>query len=706
VVESATPPPLRDRPFEKSDDGPELAGARQRVHRSERRALDRALALRDEAARLVVVAEEQAARNSDEATAEAAELRCAARAEVDVAPAGPVPEVSAGGDVGGAPGSNRPVAEAVLGGARAEADATLAGARAEAERLVEAAGERAGGPPVGPGPAGDEVAGDVQALVALVEPVEAEGGVIAAELTAVRDDLETDERTATPEASSPALRRWAGPLAVASIVSLAAVMRVWDLGAVGFNTDEAVYAGQAASIAGDATLSPFFPIFRAHPLLFQTIVSLVYLVGGTDDTSGRLVSAAVGVVTVWLAYLTGSLLYGRRAGVAGALVLAVMPYHVIVTRQVLLDGTLAMFASLTLYMLAKFATTGRRTWLLASGAAMGLTFLSKEIGFVWFASIFAFLALAPALRVRLRDLAMASVAFVIVALPYPLSLVFAGRSDTGQSFLAWQLFRRPNHDWKFYAEVVPPALGWSAVGCAVLAVVLLRSRRTWRETLLLAWIAVPTAFFLLWPVKGFQYLLPIAMPTALLAGRFLAAISRGEVNVVKRIGRPPVVGAVALALVVGSLAIPTMQRIQPDESGTFLAGTGGVVGGREAGTWVRANVPAGAQMLALGPSMANIIQFYGERRVYGLAVSPNPLHRNPTYTPVVNPDLQIRRNEIQYLVWDSYSASRSPFFAEHLLRYAERYHGRIVHTETVTATGNDGEPAEQAVIVIYEVRPT
>ena len=40
----------------------------------------------------------------------------------------------------------------------------------------------------------------------------------------------------------------------------------------------------------------------------------------------------------------------------------------------------------------------------------------------------------------------------------------------------------------------------------------LRRRNSWRETLLLSWIAAPVVFFELWPGKGFQYLLPIVAP--------------------------------------------------------------------------------------------------------------------------------------------------------------------------------------------------
>ena len=106
-------------------------------------------------------------------------------------------------------------------------------------------------------------------------------------------------------------------------------------------------------------------------------------------------------------------------------------------------------------------------------------------------------------------------------------------------------------------------------------------------------------------------------------------------------------------------------------------------GGREAGEWIQAHVPEGAQFLTVGPSMANIIAFYGHRQAFGLSVSPNPLNRNPSYTAIANPDTEMRYSELQYLVWDSFSASRSPFFAQKLGVYADRYHGREVHRESV-----------------------
>jgi hypothetical protein len=487
------------------------------------------------------------------------------------------------------------------------------------------------------------------------------------------------------------------PLAL--IVGVAAFLRFWHINALGYNSDEAVYAGQGASIANDPQLTPFFPVFRAHPLLFQSLLSIGYHFGA-GDLFGRSLAAIFGIATVLLVYEIGRLLYGHRTGLVSAALLAVMPYHVVTSRQVLLDVPMVFFATLTLYLLARYALGGRPIWLYAAAGSMGLTFLSKETSILLMGAGYAFFALRPEIRVRIRRFAIALAITALVVSPYPLSLHFAGHSNTGQNYLAWQLFRRPNHDWKFYGEVVPPAIGFAVVVLALAGLWLLRREKSWRETLLVSWIVVPVAFFELWPVKGFQYLLPIAPAFALLAGRTLARWP----DTVGRLRRRWVV-PVAAALVSLSLVVPSWQRIEPSSSGTFLAGSGGVPGGREVGTWLDAHVPKGAVLLAVGPSMANIMEFYGHRKAYGLSVSPNPLHRNPAYEPVVNPDLLLRRNEAQYIVWDAFSANRTPFFSNKLKSYVDRYHGVAVHTESISVRTNDGKLARRPVIIIYEVHP-
>ncbi len=486
------------------------------------------------------------------------------------------------------------------------------------------------------------------------------------------------------------------------VMAAGAAIRLWQINVLGFNSDEAVYAGQAAAMARVPYLRDLFPVFRSHPLLFQFLISLVYRFE-VNDLWPRLLGVAFGLATIYVVYLLGKILYGAKTGLVAALFIAFMPYHVIVTRQALLDGPLTFCATLTLYLLARFVNTRRAVWLYTAGAAMGLTFLAKETGIILLGSIFAFLALARHVRIRIVDLILSVGLMGVAAAPYAISLWLSGAVGTGQNYLIWQLFRHANHPLDFYVATVPQVIGYLVILAAVLGFIVLWKERSWREALLAWWIVVPVVFFELWPTKGFQYLLPIAPPLGVLAARTLARWSpfgaaaarwRRIVSFLYEL----VPGVVAL-----SLLFVSMQSIRPFVSTALTAGTGGVPGVRSAGDWISSHTPKGAVIVTIGPSMANLVRFYGQRTAYGLSVSPNPLYRNPAYTPILNPDLQIRYGDIQYLVWDSFSAARSQFFADQLLRLSQKFHGRVVHTESIQVTTADGSIVQEPVIVIYEV---
>lgn len=482
-----------------------------------------------------------------------------------------------------------------------------------------------------------------------------------------------------------------GVLAVAMLVGTA--LRVVQLGAVGVNSDEAVYAGQAASLAGNPHFVDIFPIVRAHPLLFQTLASPLYR-NGVPDVPGRYLSALFGVGTIVLVFQLGRLLYGRRAGAIAALLLAIMPYHVIITRQVLLDGPMTFFTTAALCCMAALGRTGRRRWLLAAGSCIGLAALTKETAIILILSSFVFLSLVPRFWRPFRYVVGGAGCAVVLALTYPVVTAASGGTRTGQSYLLWQLTRRPTHDLLFYLTTVSSTMGVLLIASAAAGLFLLRRRASWAEVLLLAWIVVPFVFFEVWPVKGFPYLIMLAPALAMLAARTLAALIDLEPRTLLTVGG----GVVASAALVLSMVIPSVRAVAgPSSSG--LAGAGGSPGGREAGMWIAAHVPAGARLMTLGPSMRNVLEYYSGRRSDALSVSPDPLHRNPSYLPIPNPDAAIRAGDYEYVVWDAYSAKRSPTFATKELLLIRKFHGRVVHTELATFNGNAMEP----VVVIYEV---
>lgn len=475
---------------------------------------------------------------------------------------------------------------------------------------------------------------------------------------------------------------------VAAIV-VGAVLRFVNLGGVGLNSDEAVYAAQSGSLAGNPHFTSMFPVVRAHPLLMQAILSPFYR-HGIPDSAGRYVGAAFGMATIVLVYVLGRVLYDGRVGAVGALLLAVMPYHMTISREILLDGPMTFFATAALTCMALAGRTSRGRWLVAAGGCIGLAALSKETAIILLGSAFVAISLANRLWRPVRFPMFGAAVAIALALSYPLVTALAGGSRSGHSYLLWQLSRTPNHSFAFYPTSVGSSIGYLLLAVAGLGL-FVRRPLSWRETLLLSWIIVPVLFFEVWPVKGFSYLLPCAPAIALLAARVLAkALPTSR----PRLGRA-IVLTVTVACV-ASLLVPAVRDLtrQPTAG---LAGAGGTPGGRETGRWIAANLPADASLLTIGPSMANLIEYYSGRVADGLSVSPNPLHRNPSYQAVRNADAALRKGQFQYVVWDVYSARRSPDFGTRAVTLAERFHGQAVHVQR----DHDG----RKLVVVYKVRP-
>ena len=187
------------------------------------------------------------------------------------------------------------------------------------------------------------------------------------------------------------------------------------------------------------------------------------------------------------------------------------------------DGAMTFFATVAVYLIARYVRTERKRDLFAAGIALGLTVLSKETGILLFGSVYAFFALSPEVRFRFREMVPAALIAGGLILVYPLTVAFAGAgtTSTAQQYVIWQFFRFPNHTWDFYLRTLPYEIGPLILLLALVGMVLLWRERSWRERLLVSWIIIPIIFFQFWPTKGFQYLLPTAPIFAVLAGRTL-----------------------------------------------------------------------------------------------------------------------------------------------------------------------------------------
>ncbi len=507
------------------------------------------------------------------------------------------------------------------------------------------------------------------------------------------------------------------------IAATAAFVRFVGLSQIGFNSDEAVYSGQAASIAGFQPYGQLFGVFRAHPLLVQFIVALGYALSGhVSDWLPRAVTASFGVCLALICWGIGSVVRGRFLGFAMGMIAALCPYAVVVSRQMLLDGPMTAFVAATMLMLALWLRTHRVVWFYAAAAMAALAVLAKEMGMLTVPAVILFVLFSRDLPIRWRrDLPIAGAVFLIAISPYPLSLVLGGGAHTTNQFVVWQFFRQPNHTPDFYLLSVLPSLGYVTVALAAIGLASLRWRWQTFDALAISLVLCNVTFFQIWPTKGYEYMLPIVPAVVYLAGRGALALGELGPSIARplRLERvkwrwaaaaalslalismaPPAVGVAASPRQAAGAAIATDSDITVGTTTrTFLAGTGGLQASRPAGEWVRSHTLPSARFLTIGPSFANVIQFYGQRKALALSVSSNPLHRNPQYEPVLNPDAAIRSGSIQYLVFDSYSASRSPFFAKQMMSYVNKFRGVAVFSFR-----EDG-PNQPADVVIYEVHP-
>src|SRR5919201_1472302 len=172
-------------------------------------------------------------------------------------------------------------------------------------------------------------------------------------------------------------------LLLCAVVGLAAFLRLWNLGGVGFRGDEAVYAGQSAVLAGaEAMRRHFILVSRGNSnfLLYQQVVGLVYRAVGTSDVAARAVAALFSTLTVPVTFAIAKVLCGRRTALYAALLLALSSYAVALGRLALLDSMLTLLFSLGILLLVKWEQTRRAFYLCALAAVVAFTIQAKVVG--------------------------------------------------------------------------------------------------------------------------------------------------------------------------------------------------------------------------------------------------------------------------------------------------------------------------------------
>ena len=95
--------------------------------------------------------------------------------------------------------------------------------------------------------------------------------------------------------------------------------------------------------------------------------------------------------------------------------------------------------------------------------------LAKEPAILFCGGVYAFFALAPQVGLKVRHFLGAASVMAITIVPFPLAIAARGRPKSGGNFLAWQLFRRPNHSFLFYPPSFRSRSGSRVVAAAAAA---------------------------------------------------------------------------------------------------------------------------------------------------------------------------------------------------------------------------------------------
>jgi 4-amino-4-deoxy-L-arabinose transferase-like glycosyltransferase len=142
---------------------------------------------------------------------------------------------------------------------------------------------------------------------------------------------------------------------------------------------------------------------------------------GYSTTTLKLPEAFAGIAAVPLLYALVCRIWNGTAGIVAALAFAVLPIEVITARSDTMDGVMMFVILLALACVLRAAQSGRRAWLFAGAAALGVAFdvkLLESLIALPGIALFAYLGM-PGSRVRrIASLAAAGAVYVVVALSW------------------------------------------------------------------------------------------------------------------------------------------------------------------------------------------------------------------------------------------------------------------------------------------------
>jgi mannosyltransferase len=232
----------------------------------------------------------------------------------------------------------------------------------------------------------------------------------------------------------------ANRLILALILAVAALLRFQNLDRTSLWYDEAVSWSQSKG-----TIAELLTAVAAdnYPPLHNILLWLTMPLAGDSETALRLPSVLLGVLAVWLIFLTGKTLAGNTTGLLAAALLTVSPFHIWYSTEARMYALLAT-CGLAFLLLVLKSLERPSAWRLVALGVTGALFLYSHIyallGFASVGVVCGILALTGILKSGRNSLTnavlvcLAMAASALAFLPWLIILAMRARSVAEEGF--------------------------------------------------------------------------------------------------------------------------------------------------------------------------------------------------------------------------------------------------------------------------------
>lgn len=454
-------------------------------------------------------------------------------------------------------------------------------------------------------------------------------------------------------------------LAIAAIFLLALALRSWGIrfGLPNlYHPDEWAVFDRALTMMKTGDFNPHDFVYPSLYMYMQLAMLVVSFFCGVSKglytnvsnvnivdlySWGRFLTALLGALTVYVTYLTGKELFGRKTGLFSALLLTFSFLHLKDSHYITVDVPAVFFVSLSLFFAARIIRTGEIFDYVMSGLFAGLSIATK-----WnaFPVIFSFVAACFIQSFESQKLeARIFYAFLFLAIglfigtPYAflnLPIFLSSLGGVLTHYREGHVGFEASRPYIFYITNLSSSEGMGVAIFAAVAMGLLLSliRRKKEDLFLVVFPLLYYAFISKSKVTFPRNTLPLYAVLPLYGGIFLTEFSDFSKKLFE--GRSRKLGLIIFGFILTLIiALPAIRVIQ------FDVASAGADTRTLSAEWIEKNLPHGSKIAA---------EFYGPPISGNFQVVKIPfLDHSPDW---------FREQEFDYVVFDS--ADHGRFFAE------------------------------------------